>query len=179
MMEDRQIVAQFVQGNHAVFDKLVQRYKKRIYFFALKLTHNHQDAEDLSQEVFLRAYRGLSNLRQEGSLYSWLLVIAANCYRSLKRKLQPTIVACEQIEQMTPVETRVEASLATVEIQEKLRQAIGELPRKQQLTLVLRTYEQLSYQQISQVLGISLDAVKANLSYARQNLRQQLREQLS
>ena len=178
-MEDRQIVNQFMQGNHAVFDVLVQRYKQRIYFFALKINSQPSGCRRLVPGSFFACLPRITQLASRRIAIFLATCHRTNCYRSLKRKPCPTIVATEQIEQLTSIEARVEARLATAEIQEKLRRAIAGLPRKQQLVLVLRTYEELSYQQISRMLEISLDAVKANLSYARQNLRQQLKEQLS
>ncbi len=176
-MEDHVLVQQFQQGKHDVFEILVERYKKRLYAFAFKLVQNHHDAEDLSQETFLRAYTSLDQFRGEGSFISWLFTITVNTYRSLKRKKSFKIVdmEVEEVMQVPTKENDVTHNFSN-ELQALTKTAIEKLPPKQKLILILRTFEQLSYQEIAQITGISQESVKANLSYARQNLRNQLQE---
>jgi RNA polymerase sigma-70 factor (ECF subfamily) len=135
---------------------------------------NHEDASDLSQEVFLRAFRGLSRFRQQSSLSTWLYRIAVNvCLNRVSAKSLPS----EPIEDRQIVDARTPSPserIMTAERAAKVRAAIAQLPRKQQAALVLRVYHELSHQEIASMLGSSVGAVKANFFHALGNLRKLL-----
>lgn len=178
-MEDALLIREMQQGNRTVFAELVERYKKRIYGFAFKLEQEHHAAEDLAQETFLRAYANLDKFRGAGSFLSWLFAIAVNCYRSEKRKRQLRIVNIESEELLQiPEKEESHHDAGSEDWQAMAKMAIDRLPKKQKLVLVLRAFENLSYQEISEIMGISTESVKANLSYARQTLRNELQEKL-
>lgn len=177
-MEDWLLIQQFQEGNRIAFDVLVDRYKHRLYSFAFKLIRDHHEAEDISQETFIRAYHGLNQFRGEGNFLSWLFSIAVNYYRSLKRKRRLKLEANVKLEKIAKMDEE-NVDIFTEEAKLLAKSAIDRLPQKQKLVLILRTYEELSYQEIAQVIGISKESVKANLSYARQALRNELQEVLT
>ncbi len=174
-MEDKAIILHFQQGHGQSFNLLVNKYKKRVYFFALKLLQNHEDAEDLTQETFIRAYKGLMKFRGDSSFLNWLFCITANGYRSFKRKRQLRVAGDIDLNTLPQqILHKIDDNLHSAETEQLLHQAISRLPKKQKLVLVLRTFEELGYQEIADVVGISINSVKANLSYARQALRKEL-----
>jgi RNA polymerase sigma-70 factor (ECF subfamily) len=156
---------------------LLQEYVPRVYRFALRLTRDPHAAEDLTQETFLRAWRRQELLRHPEALRVWLYRIAANLWRDqLRRRKRP-------VAQAGPLPVDIAGSspapAQSVEDQEDLRRAIKameELPGRQREVLFLSACEGLSAAEISVILGISHDAVKANLCLARKKLRHELRD---
>lgn len=174
-MNDEELLKQFHKGNKKVFDLLVELYKKRIYFFALKLTNCHQDAEDISQDVFIKAYKNFDNFHGKCRILSWLFTITVNHYISQKKRRHLKIVQNIDMENLPKVTKESSENIVmNKELQALIKKHIDKLPQKQRFVLILRTYEGLKYGEISTILGISKDSVRANLSYARENLRKSL-----
>jgi RNA polymerase sigma-70 factor (ECF subfamily) len=136
-----------------------------------RFVNNHEDASDLSQEVFVKAWRGLRSFKGEAALSTWLYRIAVNvCLNRVSAKKPET----EPIHPDRFEDTRSEdpsASLVRGERAAAVRRAIASLPQKQRATLILRAYHDLSHQQIASILGSSVGAVKANFFHALGNLR--------
>src|SRR5262249_18372309 len=145
-----------------------------------RFVNSHEDASDLSQDVFLRAYRGLRGFRGQASLATWLYRIGVNvCLNRVTAKTPLGNPAsrgalAESIDERQFVDDRVESASDRVLREERaahVRRAIGQLPRKQRATLVLRMYHEMSHQEIAEVLGSSVGAVKANFFHALGNLK--------
>jgi RNA polymerase sigma-70 factor (ECF subfamily) len=166
-------------GRREAFDLIVERHRRAVYQLCYRFVGSHEDASDLSQDVFLRAYRGLRSFRREATLATWLYRIGVNvCLnrvgaRDTLRKLT------EPIEEQQFVDVRAELPSERILKREqaaRVRSAIAQLPRKQRATLILRTYHDMSHQEIADVLGSSVGAVKANFFHALGNLRKLLGE---
>lgn len=156
------------------FDLIVERHRRAVYQLCYRFVGNHEDASDLSQEVFLRAYRGLRSFRGQSTLATWLYRIATNvCLNRVSAKTTLGKLT-EPIEEQQFVDTRA-ASPPDLMLQDeraaKVRAAIAQLPRKQRATLILRTYHEMSHQEIAEALGSSVGAVKANFFHALGNLK--------
>lgn len=170
--DDASLVAASVAGDRAAFDVIVERHRRAVYQVCYRFVSNHEDASDLSQEAFVRAWRGLKNFNGRSALSTWLYRIAVNvCLNrvSAKRPVTEPIESGEAFE-----DTRTEDARATLMREERamaVRAAIAGLPKKQRATLILRTYHDLSHQQIADVLGSSVGAAKANLFHALANLK--------
>jgi RNA polymerase sigma factor (sigma-70 family) len=156
---------------------LLQEFVPRVYRFALRLTHDPHAAEDLTQETFLRAWRRHRLLRQPQTIRVWLFRIAANLWRDqLRRGKLPVARAGPLPEDYA---SGVQTAERMVDDQEDLRralQAMEALPERQRQVLYLSACEDLSTAEISVVLDISSDSVKANLCLARKKLRQELKD---
>ena len=161
-------------GRTGAFDVVVERHRRAIYLLCYRFVSNHEDASDLSQDVFLRAYRGLRNFRGQSSLGTWLHRIGVNvCLTRVGTKTPPS----ESIDEQHHVDARSESPSELVLKAERallVRAAIARLPRKQRATLILRTYHEMSHQEIADVLGSSVGAVKANFFHALGNLKKLL-----
>lgn len=171
---EAELVAACLEGRRGAFDLIVERHRRPVYQICYRFMGNHEDASDLSQEVFLRAFRGLKNFKGGSTLGTWLHRIAVNtCLNRLALKTPRT----EPINEMQHVDTRSESAserLLRDERAVKVRAALARLPKKQRAALILRTYQDLSHQEVAEVLGTSVGAAKANVFHALQNLKKLL-----
>jgi RNA polymerase sigma-70 factor (ECF subfamily) len=173
-LDEPALVTACLTRRPGAFDLIVERHRRAVYQLCYRFVGNHEDASDLSQEVFLRAYRGLRSFRAQSTLSTWLHRIAVNA--CLNRVGAKTTLGklTEPIEEKQFVDVRAESPselLLKEERARRVRAAIAQLPRKQRATLILRTYQEMSHQEIAEVLGSSVGAVKANFFHALGNLR--------
>jgi RNA polymerase sigma-70 factor (ECF subfamily) len=175
-LPERDLVAAVLDGRQDAFDLIVERHRRAVYQLCSRFVGNHEDASDLTQDVFLRAYRALSRFKGDSSLKTWLHRISVNvCLNKLSLKTPKN----EPIDETVHVDVRTESPSDRVLRDERaaqVRAAIARLPRKQRATLILRMYHDLSHQEIADTLGSSVGAVKANVFHALQNLKRMLPE---
>ena len=173
--EDRELVLAFRAGRRDAFDVIVERHQRQVYQLCYRFVQNHEDAADLAQDVFVRAFKGLRRFKGDSALGTWLYRVGVNtCLNkvSLKRPL------LESLDKTQHVDTRSESPLDRVARGEQatvLRRAIRRLPPKQRAVLVLRVYQDLPHGEIAEILGSSVGAVKANFFHALGNLRRTLK----
>jgi RNA polymerase sigma-70 factor, ECF subfamily len=173
-LDDVELIDACRAGRAGAFDVIVERHRRSVYQLCYRFVGNHEDASDLSQEVFLRAYRGLGGFRGGSALGTWLYRIGVNaCLNRVSVKKPVT----EDLDARQLVDTRSESPSERVLREERgarVREAITQLPPKQRATLVLRMYQELSHEEIAVVLGSSVGAVKANFFHALGNLKKLL-----
>ncbi len=172
--DDRSLVEAFLTGRREAFDVIVERHRRNVYQLCYRFVGNHEDASDLAQDVFVRAFKGLRHFKGQSSLGTWLYRVGVNaCLNRLATKRPET----EPIEPSRHIDTRSVDPLEGVLRGERaaaVRVAIEQLPPKQRATLVLRVYQELSHEEIANVLGSSVGAVKANFFHALGNLKRLL-----
>jgi RNA polymerase sigma-70 factor, ECF subfamily len=178
-LDERALVEACLVQRAGAFDLIVERHRRAVYRLCYRFVSNHEDASDLSQDVFLRAYRGLRSFRGQSTLATWLYRIGVNV--CLNRASAKTTLGklTEPIHERQFVDVRAESPsdrMLKVERGARVRAAIAQLPRKQRATLILRTYHEMSHQEIADVLGSSVGAVKANFFHALVNLKKLLGE---
>ncbi len=170
-LDEQALVDACLAGRAGAFDLVVERHRRAVYQLCYRFVGNHEDASDLSQDVFLRAYRGLKSFRGGSSLGTWLHRIAVNvCLTRVTAKKAAT----EDLDARQHVDTTRESQEDRVLREERrvrVRAAIAQLPPKQRAALVLRMYQELSHDEIAQVLDSSVGAVKANFFHALGNLK--------
>jgi RNA polymerase sigma-70 factor (ECF subfamily) len=175
-LSEPDLVAACLEGRHGAFDLVVERHRRTVYRICYRFMGNHEDASDLSQEVFLRAFRGLARFKGGSTLGTWLHRIAVNtCLNRIALKSPRT----EPLEGSQQVDTQSESPsdrLLRDERADRVRAAVARLPKKQRAVLILRTYQELSHQEIAKLLGTTVGAAKANVFHALQNLRKLLGE---
>ncbi len=174
-LDDAALVEACRAGRRGAFDLIVERHRRQVYQLCYRFAGNHEDASDLSQDVFIRAFQGLKTFRGAASLSTWLYRIGVNvCLsRASAKKL-----ATEELDERRHVDTEAEPAdqrLLKEERAARVRAAIARLPDRQRATLILRVYRGLSHQEIAETLGSSVGAVKANFFHALANLKRQLR----
>jgi RNA polymerase sigma-70 factor, ECF subfamily len=173
-LDERALVDACLAGRTGAFDLIVERHRRGVYQLCYRFVGNHEDASDLSQDVFLRAYRGLHRFRGHASLATWLYRIAVNvCLNRVSVKTPPREPFDEREHEDTRTESATERLLRD-ERAVRVRAAIARLPRKQRATLILRVYQEMSHQEIAEVLGSSVGAVKANFFHALGHLKKLL-----
>jgi len=169
--DDQALVHAFQGGRREAFDLIVERHRRSVYQLCFRFVGNHEDAADLAQDVFVRAFKGLAAFKGESSIRTWLYRVSVNVSLNRVTSRRPMT---EPIDAAEHVDTHAVNPLDAVERDEqvvRVRQAIRRLPPKQRATLVLRVYQDLSYEEIARVLGGSVGAVKANFFHALGNLR--------
>jgi len=168
---ENELVTACLDGRSGAFDLIVDRHRRAIYQLCYRFVSNHEDASDLSQDVFLRAYRGLRRFRGQSSLGTWLYRIGVNvCLNRVNAK----VPVSEPIDEHRGLDAKGESPSDRMLREERarlIRAAVAKLPPKQRVTLVLRIYHDLSHQEIADIVGSSVGAVKANVFHALQNLK--------
>jgi RNA polymerase sigma-70 factor (ECF subfamily) len=180
-LDERSLVEACLANRPGAFDLIVERHRRSVYLLCYRFVSNHEDASDLSQDVFLRAYRGLGRFRGQSSLATWLYRIAVNVCLNRVGAKTPLGKLTEPIDEREFPDVRAESAperLLRDERGTRVREAIARLPRKQRTTLILRMYHEMPHQQIAQVLGSSVGAVKANFFHALGNLKKLLGEEI-
>lgn len=171
-VDERALVAACQRGDEAAFETLVERHQREIFRLCQRLAGRPEDAADLTQEVFLRAFRAIGRFRGESAFGTWLFRIALNTCRSFHAARRP---ATEELhEEAAVVHPDFAAHLDRDQRARLVRDAVAQLPEKQRATLVLKVYHELTHEQIAGTLGTSVGTAKANLFHALVNLRRLL-----
>ncbi|MGH9470890.1 MAG: sigma-70 family RNA polymerase sigma factor [Terriglobia bacterium] len=178
------LVQEAKAGNNEAFEELVNRYEKKIYRLALRLTGNQQDAEDVLQEAFLKAFEHLADFRQDSRFYTWIVRIAVNegLMKLRKRRSdrsEPLEAVVDDEGQVMPREFRdwkpnPEQLMGQEEIERILMNAAQDLSPGLRAVFFLRDVEELSTEETAEALGLTTGAVKARLFRARMQLREEL-----
>ena len=180
--DDRFLVEQILSGDTQAFGKLVSKYQKRIYDLAYNFTHHVDDAWDLSQEIFLRAFKALKNFKGESTFYTWLYQIARNAcidYTRKRKRYQNVALDDNILSQKHNFYKVVSYDMPDRYVERKeleavISQAIAQLPPRQKQVFILRHYEGLALKEIADELGLRIGSVKAHLFNATRALRKLL-----
>lgn len=167
---DRELVKRFQGGERAAFDQLVRRHQRALWHLVRRYVKRDADASDVTQLVFVRAFRGLASFRGAASVRSWLFRIGINCALSWlrdHRREEPTEIADDALTEANPAPAR----LLEGEEGARLRRAIGQLPPKQKLVLELRVFDDLSFKEVAELADCSENTAKVNFHYAVKRLR--------
>lgn len=177
---DRAAVDRVIRGDLDAFDELVRRYEHRIVNFIRALASRSVDPEDVAQEVFLRAFRGLKTFRAQSSFKTWLYQIATNTAhthrgRALSRKEDPAGTMSDEGPDAPPLVRSGEDLEAQVVLRDQLDRALATLPEEQRQVVVLRDVEGFEYREIAELVGVPIGTVESRLFRARARLREALR----
>jgi RNA polymerase sigma-70 factor (ECF subfamily) len=181
--DEAALVAAAKGGDLAAFEELVSRYERRIYRLALHITQNREDAEDATQDAFLKSFQHLDNFQGDSRFYTWLVRIAVNESLMRLRRRRPNVTSLDDVppgdEDQRPRELQdwgpsPEQRYARTELNSILTDAIGELEPLYRTVFLLRDVEELSTEETADALGISVPAVKSRLLRARLRLRDKL-----
>jgi len=185
---DAVLVARCKGNDLTAFDEIVERYQHKIYGYVKRLVGNETDAEDITQEVFLKALNSLHRFREESSLQTWLFRIATNLCRDAHRRRQREkgwLSLWRQTDEQSETEEgsivdppddrfNPEKLLLREELGAILSEAMEQLPLAMREVLILHDVEQMPYEEIAQALGVPLGTVKSRLFHARARLRELL-----
>lgn len=161
------------RGDREAFDHLVERYQRDVYRLCYRYVNNHPDADDMSQEVFIKAYRALGSFRGESSFRTWLYRIGVNTCLNFRSSRKPP--AAEVDESLADQGPSAADGVLAGERARVLRDAVSRLPDKQRATVILKVYHELTHEEVAGILGSTVGTVKANLFHGLANLRRLLR----
>jgi RNA polymerase sigma-70 factor (ECF subfamily) len=166
---EREAIEACRRGEREAFDRLVERYQRDVYRLCYRYVNDHEDANDLAQEVFIKAWRAIGRFRGESAFSTWLYRIAVNAclnFRALRRPLTQ-----ELPETLTDPDPLAAARVESDDEARRVRAAVGRLPEKQRATLILKIYHELTHEEVAEILGSTVGTVKSNLFHALGNLR--------
>ena len=176
-MDDSEILEKFASEatRNEAFNLLLKKYQQKIYWHIRQMVIDHDDADDLVQEVFIKVWKSLSSFRQDSQLYTWLYRIASNeSITFLNRKKHKNNISLDEVSPDLAA-TLVEGSYFNGDqTQLKLQQAILGLPEKQRLVFNMKYFDDLKYDEISEILGTSVGALKASYHLAVKKIEQYL-----
>jgi RNA polymerase sigma-70 factor (ECF subfamily) len=174
--DDSALIQAFLAGHRDAFDVIVERHRKQVYQLCYRFLGNHEDAADLTQDVFVRAFKGLHRFKGDSALGTWLYRVGVNACLNRVALKRPKLEALEPEQHVDQRHPDAHELVARDERAAVVRRAIAKLPPKQRATLVLRIYQEMSHDEIATVLGSSVGAVKANFFHALGNLKRLLQQ---
>ena len=173
-----ELIAQLRSNAVEAFDRLIEQYGDRLYWHIRRVVVNHEDAEDVLQETFAKAYTSIADFRgdSESSLIAWLYRIATNvAINVLRRRKKWAFSSLDSVRGDLLATFEHEIDPSADEIVVRLQKAILALPTKQRLVFNMRYYDELSFEQISQATGDSISTLKTNYHYAVKKVKEQVR----
>lgn len=177
-IEEKELVTQFLNGNENAFNEIAKRYSKRIYWQAFGILNDHFDADEISQEVLLILFQKLKNFKFDSSLYTWIYKITKNRSLNLLAKRKVKTIFSIESDESKQLKSK-ENVVLDFEIKEKLKKVnrvLKKLPTKQREVFIMRTFEELTYQEISEITGKSIGGLKANYFHALKKITEKFDE---
>lgn len=183
---DERLVKEMKAGSHEAFEKIVELYQRKIYALSFNMTRNQMDAQDVAQEVLISIYKKIDTFQGKSAFSSWVYRITLNAtYMKLRSKKKEQHVSFDdmlpsfngsgyQTEKMTDWSENTESLLFSNETRDIIQKAVDQLPEKEKVVFILRDVEGLSTEKVSEILDLTIAAVKSRLHRARLFLRKKL-----
>jgi RNA polymerase sigma factor (sigma-70 family) len=178
-MSDEELLALFQnpETRRNAFNQMVRKYQQKVYWLVRKMVVDHDDSNDITQDVFIKAWTALENFRGDSKLYTWLYRIASNeAINFLNKKRKRFFVSIYDVENELSEKLEADPLVSGDAIQLKLQKALLKLPEKQRLVFNLKYYEELPYEEISEITGTSVGALKASYHWAVKKIEDFLNE---
>ena len=175
-MTDKEIIELYKAGQREkAFSEIVESYSERLYWHVRRFLCSHEDTDDLLQEIFIKVWSSLSSFRGESQLYTWIYRIATNeSLNFLQKQKIRAALRFEDITSKLDEDTGVDGN----EAQKALMKAVSRLPSKQKTVFIMRWFDDLSYEDISEILGTSVGALKASYHFAQEKIRAEIEKYL-
>lgn len=177
---DSDLINAFKNGDIKGYNEIVRKYQQQVYWVIRKIVNSHDDADDITQEVFIKVYSALKNFREESNLFTWLYRIATNySINHIKKVKSKNVVSIEVV--TDPIETNDKKTDELMDEEKRralLMEAISTLPAQQRAVFNLRYYEELSYEEIAGIMKRSVGGIKANYFHAVKKLSEYLKTRL-
>jgi len=165
-------------GNpHYAFNLIVEKYKERLYWHIRKIVIIHDDADDVLQNTFIKVWKGLADFREESQLFTWIYRIATNeALTHLKQKRTKYLVPIVDVEKGLSNVIDTDSWFNGDELQKKLQKAILTLPEKQRLVFNMKYFDEMKYEEIAEIVGTSVGALKASYHLAVKKIEKYIEE---
>lgn len=174
MSSEQELIRLAQAGNSDAFCLIAEAYERRIYSLAFHFCRDRQEAEDLSQEVWLKAYLAVASFRFESSFYTWLRKIAINCFLNYRRAAASKFESAEPSESASPQTDAWERGLHNQLVIDRVMQALADVTPQQRLIFLLKHQEGLTYEEIARSVGCSVGTVKKSVARTIVKLRERL-----
>lgn len=168
-MEDKELLIKIrnPETRNYGFNLLVREYQKRVYWHVRKMVIDHDDADDVTQEIFIKIHRHIDKFREDAQLFTWIYRIATNeCLSFLQRKKRRFFLPIGDVEGELMAKLDNSSTLSGDEIQVKLQKALLKLPDKQRMVFNMKYFDDMPYEQISEITETSVGALKASYHHA-------------
>lgn len=168
-MEDKELLHKIrnPETRNYGFNMLVRTYQQRVYWLVRKMVIDHDDADDLTQEVFVKIHKAIDNFREDSQLFTWIYRIATNeCLSFLNKKKKRFFLPIEDVAGELTAKIDSSSHIGGDEIEKKLQKALLTLPDKQRLVFNLKYFEDMPYEEMAEVTGTSVGALKASFHHA-------------
>lgn len=176
LTNDDILIKNFIQGDESAFNRLAIKYQEKIYWHARRMTGNHLDADEILQEVLIVLYKKLKTFKFKSSVYTWIYTITnTRSINFLKKNRLRNFLTLNEIKSYRDDSNDIVADLEQSQKLERIEKAIQKLPVKQREVFIMRSYDEMTYEEISQVTGKSTGALKANYFHAINKLKELLK----
>lgn len=170
---DFELIKSFLNGDESSFNRLAVKYQEKIYWHARRMTGNHLDADEIVQEVLIVLYNKLKTFEFKSSLYTWIYTITnTRSINYLKKKSLRNFFSLDDITNKKFEQKDVIDNLESKQKVDKIEKALQKLPVKQREVFIMRNFDELSYEEISQITGKSVGALKANHFHALNKIKE-------
>ena len=175
MLEDKELIEKYLKGDEKALESLISKYLKPIYSFIFSYVQNQQDAEDLTQETFLKMCRNLKKFKKEKNFEKWLFTIAKNtCFDFLRKKRKNLILNAENLEIVADLAPSLLEKMEKESLLEKLKKEIENLPFKMKEVIDLHYNFGLNFREISEIFGEPMNTVKSRHKRAISRLKRSI-----
>lgn len=174
-IEDLELLTQYRDPatRERAYTAIIKKYQEKLYWHIRRMVIDHEDTNDVMQNVFLRVWKGLENFREDSQLYTWLYRIATNeCLSFLEQKKKKSAVSLSDVEGGLSETLKADKDFDANKLEWKLQLAIQQLPEKQRIVFNLRYYEEMPYAEMSKVLETSEGALKASYHHAAKKIEE-------
>jgi RNA polymerase sigma-70 factor (ECF subfamily) len=175
---DAELLVQFrnEQTKERAYTSLIKKYQERLYWHIRRMVVDHDDANDVLQNVFIRVWNGLANFREDSQLYTWLYRIATNeSLTFLENQKKRSAVSLSDVESGLSNKIKADQNFDANRLEWKLQLAIQKLPEKQRLVFNLRYYDEMPYEEMSRILDTSEGALKASYHHAAKKIEEYIK----
>lgn len=178
MMDDKEILDLYTSGQRErAFREIVESYSERLYWHVRRFLCSHEDTDDLLQEIFVKIWTALPSFRAESQLYTWIYRIATNeTLNFLNKQKVRAALRFESLSDKLVDRIDEDPWFNGDHLQRNLMKAVQKLPEKQRLVFIMRWFEDLSYEDISEILGTSVGALKASYHFAAEKIKAELKK---
>lgn len=178
MQEEKLFIEALInpKTQNIAFKQLIQQYQKPLYFHIRNIVLNHDDADDVLQNTFIKVFSNIKNFKGESKLYSWIYRIATNeSLTFIEQRAKKQGISNEEVQQKAIMNLESDVYFEGNEIQLKLQKAIAILPEKQQLVFKMKYFEEIKYENMSEILDTSVGALKASYHHAVKKIEEYLK----
>jgi RNA polymerase sigma factor (sigma-70 family) len=173
--DDKLLLAEFRQAatRERAYTAIVKKYQEKLYWHVRRMVVDHDDADDVLQNTFIKAWNGLENFREDSQLYTWLYRIATNEALSfIEQQKRKATVNFDDVSEGLSNQVKADANFDANRLEWKLQLAIQQLPEKQRIVFNLRYFDEMPYQEMSQILDTSEGALKASYHHAAKKIEE-------